>query len=70
MVPGTRGTEKQEDGHVLCGDVSNDRAAAIKHAEDKIANVGEEAPLRKMLEEGPPGAKPWATLVDKSFSKE
>ena len=62
--------ENQTDGHICCGDATNDRAAAIKYAEDKICNSGEEAAVRKMLEDGPPGEKPWATIVSKSFANE
>lgn len=63
--------ESKTDGHICCGDGTNDRAASIKHAEDKIADSGEEDAIRSMLTSGPPGVgTPWATVVAKEFSKE
>jgi hypothetical protein len=55
--------EPQTNGHVCSGDADNDRAAAISNAVDKQVPSGLEAATQKMLEGGPPGAKPWATLV-------
>lgn len=58
------------DGHICCGDATLDRSSSIKHAEDKVAASGEEEALRSMLETGPPGVKPWATVVGKEFNEE
>ena len=62
--------EERTDGHICCGDVSNDRAASIKHADAKVAQSGEEDALRSLLEAGPPGGAPWATLVSKELNDE
>ena len=63
--------EAMTDGHVCCGDATLDKAASIAHAVDKIVDSGHEDPIKKLLEDGPPGTnKPWATLVSKSFRTE
>jgi hypothetical protein len=52
------------DGHVCCGDGANDRAAAIKNAVEKQVPSDMEEAAASMLENGPAGDKPWATLVN------
>jgi len=58
------------DGHICCGDGTFDREASIKHAEAKVAAAGEELPLRSLLNKGPPGSAPWATVVSKELKRE
>lgn len=54
----------QTDGHICCGDGGNDNAAAIKNAYKVVPGDMDEV-ITKILEVGPPGAKPWVTLVNK-----
>jgi hypothetical protein len=62
--------ESITDGHVCCGDATLDKAASIKHAIDKVVDAGHEDQVQSLLENGPPGPKPWATLVAKSFKSQ
>ena len=64
--------EPQEDGHICSGDGSNDNAAAIADAVNKRVPSSMEAAIQKMLETGPSGPTPWATLVasDRNFKGE
>ncbi len=56
--------EPRRDGHICSGDGGNDTAAAIADAVNKQMPDGMEDTAKQMLEAGPPGPKPWVTLVN------
>ena len=56
------------NGHVCCGDPGS-KEDAIEAAVKEVPFRADEAPVKRALEQGPPGDQPFATLVSKYFKK-